>query len=366
MVRTLRPEKNRKRRRIALILATALLLVLLAFFAYRMFVASRPTTQTSSPSTTTETFPETAPPIASIAAEGEIVPLRSAELSFTVSGLIANLLVSEGDSVEAGQPLVQLAAEDLGSSLTQAEAGVTQAQAGLQAAESQLTIAQTHTAVTAAQIKSAQAGVAVAEAQRSSAEANVSAVATEAQVVILQAEATLAEAQARVLQAQANLEQAQAADAEAKATISQAEAAMEEARASVAQAEAAYQAAKATLDKTLLHAPFAGKVASLDAEVGEAISPGVPVVKLTNAETWLVKTTDLTELDVVNLDVGQNVTITVDALPSQTFEGTITHIAEVSELKRGDVTYEVTVTLKNSEALPLRWGMTSFVDFGTP
>jgi HlyD family secretion protein len=363
MVRTLQPKKSRRWLRLAFAIA---LLALLTFLAYRIFIANRSTTQPSSASTTateSATVTETAPAMASIAAEGEIVPLRSAELSFTISGLITDLLVREGDNVEAGQPLIQLAVDDLASSVTQAEAGITQAQAGLQAAEAQLAISQAHTAVTAAQIKSAQAGITVAEAQRSSAEANVKA---EAQVIILQAEATLAEAQARVLQAEANLEQAQAADTEARTTISQAKAAVEEARAAVAQTEAAHQTAKATLAKTLLRAPFAGKVASLEAEVGETISPGVPVVKLANPETWLVKTTDLTELDVVNLDVGQNVTVTVDALPGQTLAGTITHIAEVSELKRGDVIYEVTVALKNSEDLPLRWGMTAFVDFGAP
>jgi HlyD family secretion protein len=93
------------------------------------------------------------------------------------------------------------------------------------------------------------------------------------------------------------------------------------------------------------------------------MNPGVPVVQLADFTAWQVETTDLTELDVVNLDIGQKVNVEVDALPGQRLEGTIAEIASMSVLKHGDVTYQVTVALENSENLPLRWGMTAFVDF---
>jgi multidrug resistance efflux pump len=369
MVRTTRPEKTRNWWRLAFILVTAFLLVWLVFLAYRMFVANRPATQTSTPTTNTtsiaETSPTTANPIA-IAAEGEIVPLRSAKLSLTASGLVAHILVSDGESVEAGQPLVQLAADDLASSLTQAEAGVSQAQARVQAAQAQLAMAQARVEVATAQVSAARAGIQVAEAQVTSAEANVRANAAEAPVIIAQSEAAYSEAQARLVQAQATLTQAQASELEAKAAIDQATAAISEAEAGVAQAEAVFKTARATLAKTTLTAPFAGKVAQLEVEQGETVNPAMPVVQLADFTAWHVETTDLTELDVVNLDIGQNVKVEVDALPGQVLEGTITKIAEMSVLKRGDVTYEVMVALENSEGLPLRWGMTAFVDFTAP
>jgi multidrug resistance efflux pump len=62
--------------------------------------------------------------------------------------------------------------------------------------------------------------------------------------------------------------------------------------------------------------------------------------------------------------VGLPVEIDVDAIPDVTLTGTVTDIATVSELVRGDVVYEVTIRLDEAQAreLPLRWGMTVFVN----
>ena len=70
----------------------------------------------------------------------------------------------------------------------------------------------------------------------------------------------------------------------------------------------------------------------------------------------------MTEIDVVQVAVGQPVKVTVDAIPDQEFDGVVTEIAPRSETKRGDVTYTVTIELTNSDDLPVRWGMTVFVD----
>ena len=71
---------------------------------------------------------------------------------------------------------------------------------------------------------------------------------------------------------------------------------------------------------------------------------------------------DLTELDVVDLKVGDPVEIQIDAIPGEVLMGTVSQIATTSQLTRGDVTYEVTIALDDLQELPLRWGMTVFVD----
>src|SRR5689334_12078411 len=43
-----------------------------------------------------------------LVAEARVVPARSAALSLTSGGIVAELLVAEGDRVEAGQPLLRL------------------------------------------------------------------------------------------------------------------------------------------------------------------------------------------------------------------------------------------------------------------
>jgi hypothetical protein len=77
---------------------------------------------------------------------------------------------------------------------------------------------------------------------------------------------------------------------------------------------------------------------------------------------WIVKTTDLTELDVVEVTEGQPVTITLDAIPDETLNGKVSLISQNYSEKQGDVVYEVTVEL--TDTLPnMRWGMTAVVKF---
>jgi HlyD family secretion protein len=111
-----------------------------------------------------------------------------------------------------------------------------------------------------------------------------------------------------------------------------------------------------------LTAPFAGTIASLNLELGEVAAPGVPVGIIADFAGWLVETTDLTELDIVAVKVGLPVDVQVDALPDEVVEGTVEDISAVSSLTRGDVTYAVTIRLEDVSNLPLRWGMTTFVD----
>jgi HlyD family secretion protein len=78
---------------------------------------------------------------------------------------------------------------------------------------------------------------------------------------------------------------------------------------------------------------------------------------------WLVKTTDVTEIDVVNLKEGQPVTVTFDALPELELKGSVLSIGQTYTQNQGDIVYEVTVLLTDTNPA-LRWGMTSAVKFG--
>jgi hypothetical protein len=78
--------------------------------------------------------------------------------------------------------------------------------------------------------------------------------------------------------------------------------------------------------------------------------------------SWVVKTTDLTEIDVVNLQEGQPVTLTLDAIPGVTLKGYVLSIAQNYGERQGDVVYEVTVLLTDQHPA-MRWGMTAQVHF---
>ena len=422
-----------------------------------------------------------------VSAEGIVVPLRHAELSFEVGGQVAEILVEEGSQVVAGAPLLRLEAAELEIGLRQAEATLAQAEANVDAAQIQVQVAQVSRttaqlgidaaaaqlallqagplaeeiaaaesdlaaasagisqaaagrdatlAIPASQVQLAEADVAAAMANEralrdaydnilescfetpegeeicplfgpveeetrfrlQAAEANLVAAqtaldelnegATPAQRRLANAAVTVAAAQRDAAQAQLDLllagprpeqimeaevgvQDAEAAVLQAEAAVLQAEAAVLQAEAELAQAEAgvvqartAIATARTALDQMTVTAPFDGTVADLPVKAGQVVAPGTPVAILSDSSNWLVETTDLTELDVVAVAVGYPVDVTVDAIPDEVVRGTVIDIDTTSTLTRGDVTYAVTIRLDQDDAtaLPLRWGMTVFVD----
>jgi multidrug resistance efflux pump len=125
-------------------------------------------------------------------------------------------------------------------------------------------------------------------------------------------------------------------------------------------AQANLDSAKAALDNTELRAPIAGTVADFKLKVGEQAAPGVPVATLAEFAQWVVKTNNLTEIEVVKIKVGQAAEVVLDALPEVTLRGTVQSIATVFVESRGDVTYTVTIALDSLDPRA-RWGMTAQV-----
>jgi multidrug resistance efflux pump len=120
--------------------------------------------------------------------------------------------------------------------------------------------------------------------------------------------------------------------------------------------------ARAALANAELRAPFAGTITELKLKVGEFAASGQPAVTIADTTKWVVKTTDLTEIDVVGLSMGQLVTVTLDAIPNLELGGNIISISQNYSENQGDIVYEVTVLL--SEKNPaMRWGMTAAVNF---
>ncbi len=220
---------------------------------------------------------------------------------------------------------------------------------------------------TAEQIATAQAAVAEAEAARDT----VLAGATPEQIAQVQANVEAAQASLDKLLAgatdediaiaEASVESAQANVEAGRALIETNEANVERYKAMVMGAQAKLASAEIQLNKTILIAPFAGKISSLNIEMGEIAQAGAPIIAL-GAAGWQVETDDLTEIDIVDVQLGSNVTISVDALPGESFSGVVSRITPKSEVKAGDVTYTVLIDLTDGPTERLKWGMTTFVD----
>jgi multidrug resistance efflux pump len=130
-------------------------------------------------------------------------------------------------------------------------------------------------------------------------------------------------------------------------------------------AKAQVAAAEDALSNYQLTAPFDGVVAEVAVQVGEQVSPETRAVSIIDPSAWMVETTDVTELEVVDIGEGQRVTFAADALPDITMEGVVTEISQSSYTQSGDVLY--TVRIKTNEVDPrVKWGMTVEVTFDDP
>jgi multidrug resistance efflux pump len=119
---------------------------------------------------------------------------------------------------------------------------------------------------------------------------------------------------------------------------------------------------RAALANAEVRAPFPGVITNLDLKVGEFAASGNPVITIADDSQWVVKTTDLTEIDVVNVSEGRPVTATLDALPGVELKGNVLSIAQNYGENQGDIVYEVTILLTDSDPA-MRWGMTAVLNF---
>ncbi len=225
------------------------------------------------------------------------------------------------------------------------------------------------------QIATARARVAEAEAALAKveagstpeqiAQAQADVARTEADLNRLLAGATdeeIAQAEAQVEIQKANIEAARAGMEAAQAGIDKAGANVEYNQAMVDVAQAKVTSAQVQVDKTQLTAPFDGVVGNTTVEEGEIAQAGSPAISLGDTGIWQIETDDLTEIDVVDVQPGAKVSISVDALPGEEFEGIVNRITPKSETKAGDVTYTVIIDITNGNTDRLKWGMTTFVD----
>ncbi|NLF63556.1 MAG: HlyD family efflux transporter periplasmic adaptor subunit [Chloroflexi bacterium] len=338
-----------------------------------------------------------------VSAEGRVAPLRWTALSFPAGGELGDLLVEEGDEVAQGDTLARL------SKLEPLEAALSQARLERLSAEQALDELLDTAALTREQARQAvvEARVALTEARRALDDLDnddfqeqlddLNLAVRDARNALDDAEEELEEVQDLdpdnptreaaqsayddALRAyntavydrdtlQYQLDQARAAVDLAAAQLDDAQRqaderengpdpdalALAEARLEVATAQVA--AAQRALDNARLIAPFGGAVVDLhDWQPGETVAAGLPVVTLADFSAWIVETRDLTELDVVLVEPGQEVEVTPDALPDLRLRGTVVSIARVYGERSGDVLYTVRIRLDDGDPR-LRWGMT--------
>ena len=263
-----------------------------------------------------------------ISASGEVVPVQSATLSFSSIGENLAVLVNEGDQVLKGDRLVINNNPQLEAARLQAQGALERARFGYE---------QILNAPSDAALKSAYSALIAARVNLKQQEDNN---ASDDIIRIARAEFDAARANYDAVFKGSSEEEIAAAEKD-----------LEAAELSLEQAEAAIE----------LKAPFDGTVVEINVNSGENIGAFQPVLVMADLNHFKVVTTDLSEVDVAKLEVGQSADIIFDALSDQTFSGAIEKIADKSS-GVSSVYFEVVLSM---DEMPenLRWGMTAFITF---
>jgi len=357
-----------------------------------------------------EEMPTTQPdilPVEAVIAEGHLIPNDDLTLSFTVRGKVAEILVEEGDMVREGDVLVRLADRE------QAEAALAEAQLELITAQQAYDELLRTEGLGRSESWQAymDAQIVRAEAEREWEDLNIDNIderIEDREADVKDAQEDLDDAQeeydkykdldedntkredaeddlereqedyneaVRDLEEEirerdtvrAALDEALAAEAEAKhkyeltlggpdaEKLTLLEARLNNAKAQVASAEN-------NLANYELKAPFDGEVMDINVLVNEMVGPESWAVIVADTSQWYIETSDLTELEVVDVAVGQKVSILADALPDVEMSGVVDEISQSFKSQGGDILYTVRINVNDVDPR-MRWGMTVEVTF---
>ena len=125
----------------------------------------------------------------------------------------------------------------------------------------------------------------------------------------------------------------------AQSTVDQNQTQFEQARAQITKTEA-------LIAQKLIRAPFAGRLGLRQIELGQFLSPGTPIVTLSDLTQLYVNFT-LPSTERAEIAVGQDVSVTADAFPSRTFTAKITTIEP--QIRADTRTMMVQATLANPD-----------------
>lgn len=253
-----------------------------------------------------------------VSTDDAYVGAEMATISAKLPANIATIAVVQNQEVKAGQPLVGLDDGDQRIALDSARAKSATAKATLSRID--------------AQVEAARASLQQAQAQQSSTEAAVTRTAADFEraknlaAKSYGSQATLDAATAARDQAVASLASARAGVVQAQANIEVLKAQRLEAARQLDELKVAEDKAARDLSFMQVAAPIDGLVANTNVQLGDLVSAGKRLMSIVPLDKVYVDA-NFKETQLGPLKLGDKATITVDALPGQKFEGTVSGIA---------------------------------------
>lgn len=255
------------------------------------------------------------------------------QLAAKIAGRITKLNADHGDSVRLGQTLVQLESAELSAEVERAAASLERVKFGLLTQE--------------AAVLRAQAGLAAADAAIAKAHSNQLLAQANAErwrklaATNLVAQMDLDERLNAAKSADAELRSAEALREAAAKDVSAQEIALKAVPQDIAAGAAALASARARNAETTIASPIDGYVISRELELGTAVNPGTPILKLADpASIWVTVFVD--ERDAGSLAVGDVADVALRSIAGRTFRGKVARIRRESDR----VTEQLTVDIR--------------------
>ncbi len=197
------------------------------------------------------------------------------------------------------------------------------------------------------------------------------AVQGQAETYVEQAEANIALAEANASQVAANVSQAEASVAQVEANIVQAQTGVLQAEKAIAQAQAALDLVDIQMGKLRVRASVSGVMMTRNVEPGEIVQSGLAAMTLGQLDKLTV-TVYIPEDKYGQINLGDSAQLTADSFPDETFEATVTRIANRAEYTprnvqtqedRQTTVYAIELSVDDPEG-KLKPGMPTDVVFG--
>ena len=259
---------------------------------------------------------------AGIAAGNGRIEATEVDIAALSAGRISEILVAEGDFVEAGQTLVQMDIVQLTAQKKQAEAQLQRARIGIDTAKSLVRQAEAERAAALAIVHQREAAQVAAKQRLTRSEELVKRNAVSQQI--------LDDDRSAALQADAALGAAQASVAAVEAAISAAQAQVVDAQAAVVAAQATIDSIAASIDDSTLDSPRAGRVQYLVAQEGEIVSAGGRVLNLVDLGD-VYMTFFLPTSQAGRVSIGTEVRLVLDAAPQYVIPASVSYVADVAQ-----------------------------------
>lgn len=244
------------------------------------------------------------------------------DLAARTPGRLKEVLVREGDYVEAGQLVARMDIEQLEAGRREAEAQLTRARIGIETAQS--LVAQRQAEKNAAIATAAQYQVLLQSAQKRLGRSTQ--LSTSGSV----SDQTVDDDRARVEGAAATLDAGTAHVAASEAAITTAQAQVLDAKAVVQAAEATLARIDADMRDSALKAPRSGRVQYLVAQPGEIVAAGGRVLNMLDVGD-VYMTFFLSTENAGRAAVGSEARIVLDAAPQYVIPARISFISDVAQ-----------------------------------